>query len=230
MSMDYNLLENLLDYKFRDISLLYESISHPSLRGGASFAGKDYERLEFLGDAVVNLIITQILYSKFPNFAEGDLAKMRAYFISKDFMVEKAKELNIGQYIIMAFGEESSGGRVNPNNLENTLEAIIGSIYLDGGLEEAARVVKKLWGTIDSNIIAISNPKSTLQELLQNQQQPAPSYIVVEKDGLPHAPTYKVMVKIKNDLVEYGCGNTIKAAEKEAATNMIAKLRSESNG
>ena len=225
MSTNYSLLEKLLHYKFRDVSLLNEAISHPSLRGNASFSGEDYERLEFLGDAVVNLIIAQILYSKFPREDEGGLAKMRSYLISKDFMVQKAKELDLGGYIIMAFGEEASGGRVNPNNLENTLEAIIGAIYLDSSLTEAGKVVEKLWGNIDMNIISSSNPKSTLQELLQDKKIPTASYEVVEKEGQIHAPKYKVMAKISEELVEYGYGTTIKAAEKEAATNMIARLR-----
>ena len=140
-------------------------------------------------------------------------------------MVQKASELDIGKYIIMAFGEEVSGGRNNPNNLENTLEAIIGAIYLDGGLAETARVVKKIWGEVNSDIILTSNPKSTLQELLQSHKMSAPLYQVVEKTGEVHAPQYKVMVKIGDDFMDYGSGNNIKAAEKEAAKNMIARFK-----
>ncbi len=223
-NLRYNLLEKLLGYKFRENSLLQEALSHPSLRGNSSFNGKDYERLEFLGDAVINLIIAQILYSKFPASSEGDLAKMRAYLISKEFMVQKAQELNLGEHIIMAFGEEASGGRVNPNNLENTLEAIVGAIYLDGGLDDTRKFVEKLWGDIDADVISTSNPKSSLQELLQEKKMTPPLYEVVEKQGEVHAPTYKVMVKISDEIVEYGYGTTIKAAEKEAALNMISKL------
>mgnify|MGYP000609042232 CR=1 FL=1 len=128
MSTNYNLLESLLGYKFRNMELLNEAISHPSLRGNPSFSGKDYERLEFLGDAVINLIIAQNLYFSFPTSSEGDLAKMRSYLISKDFMVEKAKELNLGEYLIMTFGEESSGGRENPNNLPPIIISLLFNI------------------------------------------------------------------------------------------------------
>lgn len=225
MFTGYNLLEKLLDYKFRNPLLLQEAVSHPSLRGNSSFSGKDYERLEFLGDAVVNLIIAQILYTKFPDVNEGDLAKMRAYLISRDFMVQKAKELNLGEHIIMAFGEESSGGRENSNNLENVLEAIIGAIYLDGGIDVVSKLVEKLWGKIDINTISESNPKSTLQELLQDKKMPTPIYEVVEREGEVHAPTFKVMLKIDDDIIEYGYGTTIKAAEKEAANKMILRFK-----
>jgi ribonuclease III len=228
--MDYNLLEKLLDYKFRNPALLQESLSHPSLRGNPSFSGQDYERLEFLGDAVANLVIAKILYTKFPDVSEGDLAKMRSYLISKDFMVQKAKELNLGEHIIMAFGEESSGGRENPNNLENVLEAVIGAIYLDGGLDEVSKIVEKLWGKIDIKTISQSNPKSTLQELLQDKKMPNPTYEVVEREGEVHAPTFKVMLKIDDDTVEYGYGSTIKAAEKEVANKMILRFKKKYHG
>lgn len=223
--MNYSNLEKLIEYQFKNTSLLEEALSHPSMRGLSDFEGQDYERMEFLGDAVINLIITKILYFQFPDYDEGDLAKVRAYFISKDFMVQKGAELGLGEYIIMASGEESSGGRDNPNNLENVLESIIGAIFLDGGIETAAKIVEKLWGRLDPQMSCEVNPKSFLQEFLQDKEMGLPIYEVVEKTGQMHSPTYKVSVKAAEKLLEYGIGSNIKKAEKDAAKNMIKKLR-----
>lgn len=223
--MDYSSIEKLIQYKFKDSSLITEALSHPSMRGITDFKGEDYERLEFLGDAVVNLVVTKRLYLDFPDLDEGDLAKIRSYFISKEFMVEKALELKLGDYIVMAFGEESSGGRENPNNLENVLEAIMGAVFLDSGLEEASIVIERIWGKIDPALSLHANPKSTLQELSQDMNLGLPNYEVVEKTGEMHAPTYKVAVKIGDGLIEFGGGTNIKMAEKEAAKNLIKKLQ-----
>ncbi len=222
--MNHTKLEDSINYKFNDLSMLQEALSHPSLHGYASFSGRDYEKLEFLGDAVVNLIITETLYSNFQTHKEGDLAKMRAYLVSKEFMVKKAKELDIGMYILMGSGEEVAGGRDNPNNLENVLEAIMGAIYLDGGLDSVRNVILNLWGNISPDILLTSDPKSTLQEMLQDRGI-RHSYNVVEKQGQPHSPTFKVMLEIDGGNFEYGSGNSIKMAEKEAAIKMLAKLK-----
>jgi len=224
-----NSLEELLEYKFKEKALLIEAISHPSMRGTSDFKGRDYERLEFLGDAVVNLIVTNVLFAQFPKYPEGELAKIRAYLISKEYMVQKAQELEIGKYIIMAFGEEASGGRSNPNNLENVLEAIIGAIFLDGGFAAAEKVVQNIWGKVDPEVGVQANPKSTLQEMMQDLNMKLPHYEVIKKEGEMHAPTYTVSVKANDGLIEYGVGNNIKSAEKNAAKNMIKKLKNQSH-
>jgi ribonuclease III len=225
--MDYKELEQKLKYEFKDASHIKEALSHPSLRGEEGFNGKDYERLEFLGDTVVNLVVTNVLYNEFPDLNEGELAKIRSYLISKDFMVQKALELDLGKYIIMGIGEEASGGRNNPNNLENVLEAIMGAIYLDRGIDPASDVIVELWGKVDPSIGDFSNPKSNLQELLQYKKMGLPKYEVVEKTGEVHSPTYKVMVRA-GKLNAFGTSGTIKNAEKQAAENMIQQF-SDSN-
>jgi ribonuclease III len=226
--MESNKLEEILGYKFKNVSLLKEALSHPSLHGNSSFMGKDYERLEFLGDAVVNLLVTETLYSKYKDSEEGDLAKMRAYLISKDFMVKIAKMIGLGQYMVLGGSEEAAGGRDKPNNLENMLESVIGAIYLDGGIEPIRKIVSKLWDDfITEDIILISDPKSTLQELLQEKGMQPPVYKVIEKTGQPHAPLFTVIAKIDDDNYEYGYGNNIKSAEKEAANKMIQTLTKE---
>lgn len=225
--MDYKELEDKLQYQFKDHSYLKEALTHPSMRGEEEYDGRDYERMEFLGDTVISLVVTTILYDSFPDFNEGELAKMRSYLISKDFMVKKAQELDISKHIIMGMGEEVSGGRENPNTLENVLEAIMGAIYLDGGIDIAFEVVSNIWGEIDPNVGELSNPKSNLQELLQCRKMGLPKYEVVEKTGEIHSPTYKVRVSIGSGKEAFGTSNTIKGAEKQAAedlTEQITKL------
>lgn len=222
--MEFSELESKLNYKFEDIEYLREALSHPSLKGEDNYKNVDYERLEFLGDTVINLVVTETLYREFPDLDEGELAKIRSYYISKDFMVKRGKEMNLGLHIIMGPGEESTGGRDNPNSIENVLEAIMGAIYLDKGLESAKNVIRELWGEIDPAFGDLSNPKSTLQEILQQRKMPLPKYEVVEKTGEAHSPTYKVRVEASSDLESFGMGGTIKAAEKQAAENMIKIL------
>jgi len=218
-------LQKILEYQFRDIMLLEEALSHPSLHGDNEFHGKDYERLEFLGDSVINLIVTNILYHKFKFHVEGDLAKMRAYLISKDFMVKIANNIALSEYIIIGSSEEVSGGRHNPNNLENVLEAICGAIYLDGGIEQATKVVSRFWNQfITEDIATFSDPKTTLQELLQERGLPLPKYEIKSKDGPSHSPEFTVHCIADTLGSEYGHGKSIKAAEKEAATRMLASI------
>ena len=220
-----NKLQKILDYQFVNPMLLKEALSHPSLHGDNEFLGKDYERLEFLGDSVINLIVTDILYHKFKSHVEGDLAKMRAYLISKDFMVKIAHNISLSDYIIIGSSEEISGGRHNPNNLENVLEAICGAVYLDGGLDQATKVVSQFWNQfITEDIATFSDPKTTLQELLQERGLPLPKYEIKSKDGPSHSPEFTVQCIADTLGSEYGIGKSIKAAEKEAAIKMLASI------
>lgn len=221
-------LQGILGYQFREVMLLREALSHPSLHGDNEFRGKDYERLEFLGDSVINLIVTDILYHKFKSHVEGDLAKMRAYLISKDFMVKIANNIALFDYIIIGSSEEVSGGRHNPNNLENVLEAICGAIYLDGGIEQATKVVSKFWAQfITEDISTFSDPKTTLQELLQERGLALPKYEIKCKDGPSHSPEFTIRCIAETMEPEYGIGKSIKAAEKEAAIKMLARISNE---
>lgn len=218
-------LQNEIGYFFKNDSLLKEAFSHPSLHGNHEFAGRDYERLEFLGDAVVNMIVTDMLYFKFKSLSEGDLAKMRSYLVSKDFMVQVANNINLAKYIIMGSSEEGAGGRQNPNNLENVLEALIGAIYVDGGLEPAFCMVKKYWSSfVTSDIAEFADPKTKLQEQLQDRKLDLPIYEVVSRDGPPHAPEFVVECLVEGFGKARGVGRSIKAAEKEAALKLVVKL------
>lgn len=219
-------LQNILGYHFKDENLLKEALSHPSLHSNISFHGKDYERLEFLGDAVINLVITDMIYHKFANYTEGELAKMRAYLISKECLVNIADIIGIATHIIMGHSEEMSGGRKNPNNLENVLEAICGAIYLDSDIDSVRIVVTKYWEPLlTDSIFKFLDPKTKLQEILQKQSLNLPQYETIGKEGPSHSPIFAVRCNAYEIGQEIGYGKTIKAAEKDAATKILKKIQ-----
>lgn len=214
-----------LDYSFKDLGLLRRAISHPSLKQLKN-DHQDYERLEFLGDAVLGMIITEAIYIKFADLAEGILAKIRSSLVCRDSICEVAKHLKLEDIIIMTRGEELSGGRSNLNNIENAMEAIIGAIYLDGGLIAARSVVLNLWQSLITNGKGADDPKSSLQEWSQSRSMSIPRYEVISREGESHAPIFKVMVSINNLAPEYGQGFSIKAAEKNAASKLLQRVTS----
>jgi ribonuclease-3 len=223
--MPINKLESLLSHTFTNKDLLAEALRHPSLRQ-QDHKMQDYERLEFLGESILNFIITEEIFSRFKNYDEGKLAKMRAYLVCKDTICEVAEHLHLEDAIVMTKGEELSGGRNNPNNVENAMEAIIAAMYLDQGIEAAKKAVLSLWKEwlkLAPNID--SDPKSTLQELSQSMDMSIPHYEIVSRTGQPHAPTFEVMVKVGDLKGEVASGKSIKAAEKIAATKLLTRLK-----
>ena len=224
MNNNFDQLEKSLNYKFNNKSLLEEALSHPSLKQIDD--GKlNYERFEFLGDSILGFLVTEMIFSKYQEYDEGDLAKLKAYVVSHDILVKIAKDLNLADYIIMTAGEENSGGRENSNNLENVLEALIAGIYLDSDIVQTRKIVNHLWQhhieNVDPNM---ANPKSALQEFLQDQNHSIPSYQVVKREGVVHAPIFTVQVKAMNQFSE-GFGHSIKEAEKNAALKMLKILQ-----
>jgi ribonuclease-3 len=223
---DIQSLQQKLGYFFKNNRLLMEALNHPSLKQYShNKAPKDYERLEFLGDSVLNFIITKTIFQRFKSYDEGILAPIRAYLVCKDTICEVAKSLDLGSYIMMAKGEESSGGRNNQNNIENTMEAIIAAIYLDSDIQEIERVVLELWQEVLSQELTsmTTNYKSSLQEWSQSVSMSIPNYKVISQTGDAHAPLFKVMVTLGNLEPEYGEGRSIKAAEKIAAKKMLQR-------
>ncbi|MEY3196931.1 MAG: ribonuclease [Pseudomonadota bacterium] len=220
-------LQSKIGYQFSDTSLLVEALSHPSLHGIGSFKGKDYERLEFLGDAVISLVITEILYTKFTNIVEGNLARMKAHLVSKEIMQEIGHIIGLGEYIKMSSSEEHAGGRDNASNLENTLEAIMGAIYLDAGIDVSKKIITRFWHQfITPDLVNISDPKSALQELLQEKGLGLPIYELVNKTGPSHAPEFSVKVSASNGIHQKGIGKSLKNAEKDAAAKLIKEISS----
>ncbi|MFQ3577528.1 MAG: ribonuclease III, partial [Verrucomicrobiia bacterium] len=163
-------LEERVQYKFRNPLLLAEALTHPSLAYESQKHHFDYQRLEFLGDAVLQLVITERLFQLFPTMPEGKLTKLRTRLVSRDGLSYHARKLGLGDHLLMGKGEEASGGRERASNLSDALEALVGAIYVDGGLESASRFITTEFDSslteVQSTPIEI-NPKGQLQELLQ---------------------------------------------------------------
>ncbi|MCH1497482.1 MAG: ribonuclease III [Akkermansiaceae bacterium] len=195
-------------------------MSHPSLSSETRPAPPDNQRLEYLGDAVVELVISTYLYRRFPEFQEGVLTKLRASVVSKPALAAAARTIDLGSALFMSNGESGSGGRHRDSNLADALEAILGAIYLDSGLEAAKEVALQLL----SNQLEILNPqkaqgnaKGQLQEILQQLNPEAPVYEVISEEGPPHDRTFVCEVTWKGKHLGQGSGPSKKSAEAQAA-------------
>ncbi|WPY01020.1 Ribonuclease III [Candidatus Trichorickettsia mobilis] len=220
-------IEQSTGYHFNNLELLVESLSHPSLKQNISkySINKNYERLELLGDAILNFIITEYLFQNFTKQDEGTLARVRSFLVCKETLCKVAAAINLADDIIMTHGEEISGGRSNPNNLENAMEALIAAIYLDSNIDTIRSIIINLWSEFLNNInISKTDPKTTLQEWAQSKGYNKPIYTVVNKSGYAHSPYFTIMAKVAH-YQQQGHGNSIKTAEKEAAQKILDILK-----
>ena len=213
-------LEERLGYTFADASLLERALTHPSLAKERG-QGVHNQRLEFLGDVVLGLVLAEFLFEQLPAKREGVLTRYRSMLVKGDQLHELALEAGIGKFLRMAASEESQGGRERPSILEDALEAVIGAVYLDGGLAAAKECTKKLYGDLQSRIhrqLEQHNPKGKLQELLQSDLgNDAIEYRLVESSGPDHLKQFTVEVWIEGKCRGRGTGNSKKSAEEEAA-------------
>lgn len=225
-----NDIEKILGYEFTSRILLDEALTHPSisLQRGEKEVIFNYERLEFLGDAVLSLVIAELLINKYPNEREGALAKRHSGLVHGEALAIIADDLGIGEHIMMTSGESASGGRQNRSNMENVLEAIIGAIYMDGGIEPAKKFIKKYWEqSITEMVDPPKDAKTSLQEWAQGNGLPIPIYEVVKTSGPAHEPFFTVKVVIHNMEPMVAEGKSKKKAEKAAAELMLEKISKE---
>jgi ribonuclease-3 len=221
----YVILEEKLAYTFRDASLCENALTHKSWMNETQVhERKDNERLEFLGDAVLALVTSDLLMHQFPALPEGDLSKARAAIVNEAGLAHVADMLALGQWIFLGRGEEQAGGRQKRSLLANAFEALLGAIYIDGGFSAAFQVVKRLFLPIIADIpsSASKDYKSRLQELAQAKLQMAPSYTVLSEQGPDHAKTFEVAILIGDQ--EYGraFGRSKKEAQQSAAERALA--------
>jgi len=213
-------LESKIAYKFRNSLLLAEALTHPSLAYESQKPHFDNQRLEFLGDSVIQLVLTQALYEKFPHFSEGHLTKLRARLVSKAGLTEFAKALDLGLYMMLGKGEQASGGRERASTLADAFEALVGAIYLDGGLEKVRAVILSITDdTLEALALAPEekNPKGQLQEQLQSVAPESPSYELVSESGPDHDKSFVARVVWRGDTLAEGQGSSKKIAEISAA-------------
>lgn len=212
-------LEQVLGHSFADGSLLERALTHPSHSGGAE--DFNYQRLEFLGDAVLGLVLAEQLFRLLPDEREGVLTRYRAMLARGGQLSELAREIELGSYLRLGAAEEANGGRLRDSILEDALEALIGALYLDAGLAAAEAMVLRLFGDVRGRLdkqLGHHNPKGRLQELLQPELgNDAIEYRIVETEGPDHAKTFKVEVFVSGEALGSGSGASKKTAEEAAA-------------
>jgi len=217
-------LENKLGYKFTNSLLLAEALTHPSLAYETQRPRFDNQRLEFLGDAVIQLVLTEILYGMFPGFNEGKLTKLRARLVSGQALSRFATDIELGSYVMMGKGEEASGGRERTSTLADAFEAVMGAIYLDGGLEAAKASIKKVCSEVVAQVAESpeeKNPKGQLQEILQSIAKEGPEYHLLAESGPDHKKSFHVQVLWKGSVLGNGLGKSKKEAETMAASDAL---------
>lgn len=218
-------LEQSLDYRFGKTELLEEALTHPSLGHERQRRQRDNQRLEFLGDAVLQLVTTEYLYAHFPQEQEGRLTKLRARLVSRDALQYHAQALDLGRHLLMGRGEEASGGRTRTSTLADVFEAIVGAIYLDSDFSTARdfilRVMRAALVQVIDEPIDI-NPKGQLQEILQAIAMRGPGYEMISAVGPEHAKTFVVEVRWEGQVLGRGSGASKQAAEVAAARDALA--------
>jgi ribonuclease-3 len=217
-------LEERIGYKFRNSHLLEEALTHPSVRHEAQREYFDNQRLEFLGDAVLQLVMTERLFRHFDEEAEGRLTKLRSRLVSRETLRSYAQAIQLGSYLKLGRGEEASGGRERTSTLGDAFEALIGAIYLDSGLEDARKfVLEQARGDLEQ--IAEEpvdiNPKGDLQELLQSISPTSPVYEVISQSGPEHDKTFIVEARWSGMMLGKGSGRNKKQAETAAAEEAL---------
>jgi ribonuclease III len=226
----YAALERAVGYEFRQVTLCEAALTHKSWLNEQPQQGRtDNERLEFLGDAVIALVVSHMLMKRFPDHPEGELSKKRAALVNEAGLAEVAEALALGQWIFLGRGEEQAGGRKKRSILADALEALIGAVYLDGGFEAAHRVAERLFARAidDASSAAERDFKSRLQEIAQARLHVAPIYTVMAQEGPDHDKTFEVAIFLGGR--EYGraLGKSKKEAQQNAAARAIVVLEEE---
>lgn len=230
MLTDIKQLEVLLKYTFRDRSIPIQALTHPShLHEVGGSDGGDYQRLEFLGDAVLGLLLAEILYIRYPDWDEGALSQFRSRLAGQDVLADRARALGIGSFILLGRGEEQTAGREKDSILADVLEALIAALYRDGGLQAARTLVARLFERLaDSpeSLVLGRDSKSELQEFLSSNGYPPPEYRLLEESGPPHDRLFRFQIIVDDKVVGAGQGKSKKIAQQAAAAEALGTLSS----
>lgn len=225
-------IQDRLGYDFGNEALLLQALTHPSLTREQGQLSPNNQRLEFLGDAVLQLVITSALYERYPNADEGALTKARAHLVNRTALARQGDALGLGDALHLSRGEEATGGRLRASTLADGFEAVIGALYLDGGLEVARRFIldhfQAAIGALDA-VPSLDNPKGDLQEVLQASNSQAPQYRLESTSGPDHDRRFVAAVYHQGELLGRGEGRSKKAAESEAARAALVRLKDSDN-
>jgi ribonuclease III len=219
-------LQARLGYMFQRAGLLEEALTHPSFQGESGRRRQCNERMEFLGDRVLGLVIANLLFHKFRREGVGALARRHAALVCRDALVQVADELGLAACVRLSRGEEEAGGRNNPGLLGDACEAVIAAVYLDGGFDAAQKVVRRLWRPlVERDASPPKDAKTMLQEWAQGQGLPLPLYVETDRSGPPHAPVFHVQVTVEGFAPVAASGSSKRTAERAAAEIMLMKVR-----
>jgi len=227
---DLNFLQERLGYTFRETNLLRLAMTHPSIAHEQEGVVQHNQRLEFLGDAVLGLVLTRELYERFPDFGEGPLTKARAELVNQRSLAEQSRRLGIGEFLIMSRGEIIHGGQQRASSLADAYEALIGAIFIDGGFEAAREFVLRCFRDAFGEFMAppnLSNPKGELQEMLQTRSSEAPRYEITASSGPDHDRSFECAVLHEGRELGRGRGKSKRAAEGEAALAALRTIKNE---
>ena len=222
-----SVLQRRLGYSFRNIELLDTALTHRSYANEGPRRSPHNERLEFLGDAVLGLVLSEQYYRELPEANEGELSKIRSRLVSASHLAKMARILELGAYLHLGKGEVSTGGRHKASLLANAFEALMGAIFLDGGYAAASEFIQKLF---TREMDPYLDFKSQFQEFVQRTKRQIPSYQVIREDGPEHQKIFEVAVSIQGSEVAIGVGTSKKNAEQQAAKNGLTAVQSSWDG
>ena len=226
MKNDWIKFQEEIGYSFKDTSLLIQAMSHSSYSNEIGQTHLDCnERLEFLGDAVLELVSSEFLYNEYKNVSEGELTKMRANLVCETALAFDAKSIGLNNYLLLGKGEDLTGGRERNSVVSDACEALIGAIYLDGGIEKARDFILKFVLNDEKNKRMLSDSKTALQELIQGNSGKTPKYEIIGESGPEHAKTFVARVSVDGKVLGMGEGKTKKNAEQQASYNALLKLK-----
>ncbi len=212
-----------LRHEFRDEKVLIQALTHGS--AGVK-EGETYERLEFLGDRVLALVIADLLLKTFPAENEGDLARRYAALVRRETLADIAVEIGLGVHIVMSAGESDAGGRENPSLLADVCEAVIAALYIDGGLDAASAFIRRYWQTrMKQSVNPPMDAKTALQEWAQGRGMLLPKYSIENRTGPDHAPTFTISVSVGDSPCATGEGSTRRSAEQAAAKALLKMVQ-----
>jgi ribonuclease-3 len=220
-------LARRLDHGFRNLELLDQALRHSSYVHDNPGSGPSNERLEFLGDAVLALTISALLLARFPKSSEGEMSRGRAALVNARQLAALARQLGLGANLLLGRGEERQAGREKPSLLANALEALLGAVYLDGGLEVAARLTERWFSPLLATALPGQDFKTSLQEFTHARYKTPPSYHLMAESGPGHARHFQVEVRLQDRSLAQGEGRTKKEAEQQAARRALEILQGE---
>lgn len=228
MEHDLNKLMDRIGYQFNDVDLLLHALTHSSYANEKNLKPfSDNERLEFLGDAVLEVVSSDFLYRNYPDMPEGDLSKLRASLVCEPTLAFCAKDIDLGNFILLGRGEDATGGRTRKSITSDAFEAVIGAMYLDGGIEPASAFISRFVLTDIEHKKLYHDCKTALQEIVQAKHNSTLTYEVIDESGPDHAKVYTAVAKVGEKIIGKGVGSSKKHAEQEAAFNALVSLHEE---